>query len=189
VRALDLVLAAIPEPPIERPVLVGIEGMGGAGKSHLAGLIAAARSDVTVVHGDDFYGPEERDWRSWTPEQGYQRYFDHGRLEAEVLRPLHRGEPGRFQRYDWDARELNGMVNVPAEGVVVVEGVYVLRPRLRRYWDLSALVSTPRGERQRRLYARGENDPGWIERWTAAEDHYLSVDPPEAVADLVVRGY
>lgn len=142
-----------------------------------------------MVHGDDFYGPEEQDWRSWTPEQGYERYFDHARLEAQVLQPLWRGEAGRFQRYDWDTRRLDGMVTVPARGVVIVEGVYLLRPRLRRYWDLSVVVSTPREERQRRMYARGENDAGWIQRWTAAEDHYLSVEPPETVANIVVRGY
>lgn len=186
---LELVLAAIPAPPAGRPTLVAIEGMGGAGKSHLAALLASAREDVTVVHADDFYGPEERDWRSWTAEQGYQRYFDHRRLEAEVLQPLWRGDPGQFQRYDWNARALDGMVTVLAEGVVVVEGVYVLRPRLRRYWHLSVLVSTPRKERQRRLTGRGENDPGWVERWTAVEDHYLRVEPPDVVADLIVPGY
>lgn len=187
--AVELVLAAIPSPTAGRPTLIAIEGMGGAGKSQLAALVASARDDVTVVHGDDFYGPEERDWRSWTPQQGYERYFDHRRIEGEVLKPLRRGDPARFRRYDWKTRALDGMVTVPAAGVVVVEGVYVLRPRLRQYWDLSVLVSTPRQERQRRLIARGGNDASWVERWTAAEDHYLSVEPPEEVADLVVPGH
>lgn len=108
---LELVLAAIPAPPTGRPTLVAIEGMGGAGKSHLAALLASARDDVTVVHGDDFYGPEERDWRSWTADQGCERSFDDNRrLEAEVLQPLWRGDPGQFQGYDWDAHALDGMV-------------------------------------------------------------------------------
>jgi hypothetical protein len=38
------------------------------------------------------------------------------------------------------------------------------------------------------LYARGENDTGWIARWAAAEDYYERVEQPAQAADLVVSG-
>ncbi len=117
---------------------------------------------MIVVHGDDFYGPEQRDWQSWTPQQGYERYLDHTRLEHQLLGPLQAGRSARFQRYDWSGNTLGDWVAVAPAGLVIVEGVYVLRPRLRRYWDLAIYVDTPRELRQRRLYARGENDAGWI---------------------------
>ena len=151
--------------------------------------MAARRSGVTLVHGDDFYGPEERDWRSWTPRQGYERYFNPQRVEHQLLRPLRAGQPGRFQRYDWDTNTLDGFVTVEPRGIVLAEGVYLLRRELRSYWDLSIYVDTPRELRQARLRARGENDQGWIARWTAAEDYYEQVEAPAQVADLVVSGH
>lgn len=158
--ALDDLLATA----ANRAVLVCVEGPGGAGKSTVAGAIAQDRPDVTVVHGDDFYGPETRDWQSWTPQQGYERYFNHARLENQLLRPQ-AGRNACFQRYDWSRNTLADWVDVTPAGLVVVEGVYLLRSRLRHYWDLAIYVDAPRELRQRRLYARGENDAGWIDRW------------------------
>ena len=185
---LDLLDSLTDRHEANAPMLVCIDGMGGAGKSELARRLCKERQDLSVVSGDEFYGPEERDWAQWTPEQGYARYFDHVRLEHEVLRPLRSGRPARYQRYDWSTRRLDGWVTIDPAGIVLVEGVYVLRRRLRQYWDASIYVDTPRHERRRRLYARGENDDGWIDRWMAAEDYYLEVDDPRSAATLVVRG-
>ena len=84
--AVAAVISAIPSPSGDRPSLLCIEGLGGAGKSTLAEAVALERRDITVVYGDDFYGPEARDWQSWTPQQGYERYFEHERLEDQPSR-------------------------------------------------------------------------------------------------------
>jgi uridine kinase len=144
---------------------------------------------VTVVHGDDFYGPQAGDWTTWTPQQGYERYFDHDRLEDQLLRPLRSGSRASFQRYDWSANALAHWVEVAPDGLVVVEGVYLLRPGLRRYWDLAIYVDAARDLRQRRMHARGQNDAGWINRWAAAEDYYETVVRPWVFADVIVPGY
>jgi uridine kinase len=183
------VLARLLVPPALGTRLVCIEGFGGAGKTTLARALTACSDNITLVHGDDFYGPEERDWRSWTPRQGYERYFDHQRVESELLRPIKAGRPATFQRYDWKTRTLDGWITVEPRGIVLVEGVYLLRHELRWYWDFSIYVDAPREVRQARLHARGENDEGWIERWAAAEDYYERVEQPAQAADLVVSGY
>jgi len=182
-------LAALPTPVAGEAVLACIDGLSASGKSTLAEAVAqaAAPLQVTVVHGDDFYGPEQRDWRSWTPEEGYLHYFDHRRLEREVLQPLRRAETAYYRRYDWAANRLDGMVQVRPVGVVLVEGVYLLREYLRTYWDFAVYVQTPRELRLHRAYSRGENDSGWIERCTAAEDHYEAVERPVEAADLVIE--
>jgi uridine kinase len=186
--ALQAVLARLTLRQSAALTLVGIDGLGAAGKSTLADALLMERPDATVVHGDDFYGPEERDWRSWTAHEGSERYFDHRRLESQLLRPLRAGRVASFQRYDWPSNSLDGWVQVNPAGLVIVEGVYLLRDRLRAYWDLTVFVDAPRELRQRRLHARGENDPGWIERWSAAEDYYERTARPADAADLVVQG-
>jgi hypothetical protein len=67
-----------------------------------------------------------------------------------------------------------------------VEGVYLLRSYLRRYWDF-AIVETPRNLQLARLTARGEND-GWIARWAAAEDCYETVERPDEAVHLIING-
>jgi uridine kinase len=183
------VIGALPPRVGDRSALVCIDGLGGAGKSTLAEAVASERPDVTVVHGDDFYGPQAGDWTTWTPQQGYERYFDHDRLEDQILRPLRSGSRASFQRYDWSANALADWVEVDPDGLVVVEGVYLLRPRLRRYWDLAIYVDAARDLRQRRMHARGQNDAGWIDRWAAAEDYYETVVRPRVFADVIVPGY
>jgi len=187
------VLARLPGPAestSERCFLVCIEGLGGSGKSMLAAAIQRRYpGQMQVISGDDFYGPEERDWRSWSPREGYLRYFDHKRLERELLRPLRAGAVAGFRRYDWPTNTLAEWVEVRPSGLIVVEGVYLLRRRLRRYWDFSVYVEAPRDVRLARMYARGENDPGWISRWAAAEDYYERIERPSAHADLVVNGF
>jgi uridine kinase len=189
-EAVARVVERLTPPPNARLTLVAIDGMGASGKSTLAAALARALPGrLAVVHGDDFYGPEGRDWRSWSPQQGYEGYFDHIRLEEQVLQPLIRGEPARFQRYDWSTNELAEWVEVAPNGLVLVEGVYLLRARLRQFWDLSIYVHTPRRTRLSRAYERGENDSGWIEKWSAAEDYYEAAEAPAQSADLIVHGY
>jgi uridine kinase len=188
--AVEVVVERLARLPGRSPTLVCLEGLGGAGKSTLsAAVVAASLGDIVVVHGDDFYGPEQADWRSWSPEEGYERYFDHERLEHQLLRTLKSATPARFQTYNWTTNALDGWTTVAPQGIVLVEGVYLLRSRLRDYWDFAIYVDTPRDLRQDRLFARGENDDGWISSWAAAEDYYERLECPAAAADLVVKGF
>jgi uridine kinase len=173
----------------KRPLLVCVDGFGGSGKSTLTGTIRHAPEVSAVVEGDDFYGPEDPDWAGFSPQEGYERFFDHERLAREVLRPLRRAEHTRYQRYDWQNNVLGDWVELPAEGVVVVEGVYMLRPPLREFWDLSIFVDTPWPVRLDRQVSRGENTEDDIRLWTDAEKYYERTFEPAASADLVLPGH
>ena len=71
---------------------------------------------------------------------------------------------------------------------MLVEGCYVARPALRGYLDLIVAVDAPRELCIARQLERGENEPGQIERWRAAEEWYLERQDPRRVADLVIDG-
>jgi uridine kinase len=169
---------------------VGIDGPSGAGKSTLVAELARVRDDVANIEGDDFYRPLAESTRAaLTPLEAVDLLFDWERLRDEALAPLLRGEDARCRRYDWVADRLGEEIaTVAATGVVLVEGTYVARPALRGYLDLIVLVDAPRDICMARQLARGDDDPGQIARWRAAEDWYLERQDPRRVADLVCDG-
>jgi len=176
--------------------LVAIDGTGGSGKSTLAAALARHLSRAgrtAIVHGDDFYRPMAAPERLLlSPREGYDQYFDWQRLRDQVLAPLAAGQPARYQRYDWPAGQLAAgePQHLSPSGTVLVEGVYTARPELAHFYDLTILVDTPRDVCLRRLRQRGhDHGPGnWIERWRAAEDHYLATTSPASRLDMTVTG-
>lgn len=173
-----------------RPVLVGVDGQGGAGKSTFARSVVGSLGGAVVVEGDDFYRDMDDDARaSLDPAAGVEQYFDWQRLRREVLEPVRRGEGTlRYQRYDWADAAMGAWVELPMPEVVVVEGVYALRPQLLDLVDVAVWVEASEETRLRRQAERGENADEWIARWVAAEDHYVATCDPRSRADLHVDG-
>jgi len=169
-------------------MLVAIDGLGGAGKSTLAAQLLVSLQDAAIVEVDDFYRPMAASERAELgPRDGYDRYFDWRRLRDDVLGPLIRGSRARYRRYDWAANKLAEWREVEPGGVVLVEGVYSIRPQLRPYYGVTVYVDTPRQDRLARMLARG-GDLSWLEHWMAAEDWYLEHERPGEHVDLVVYG-
>ena len=168
-------IAAAPSPQGMSTRIIAIDGCGGAGKSTLAGLIAP-RLGAQIVHTDDFasWGSTE-DWKD--------------RLMEQVLRPLGRNMPGRFQRYDWGTRALAEWHDVPVQSFVVLEGVSSMRAVFRPFLSFSIFVDAPPMLRLQRGLARDGTDalPQW-RFWQAEEVAYLARETPQAFADLVLDG-
>jgi len=165
------------EPPRRRTRIVAIDGCGGSGKSTLANKLAARVGDVAVVRTDDFYGLEAEAW-------------DWRRLRDQVLDPLSADRPARYQRYDWEARRLAEWRDVPAGGVVIVEGVSAMRLELGAYWDLAIWVECSSERRLARGLARdgASRRAQWVEVWMPAEDAYVRTHEPRRRADVVLDG-
>lgn len=175
--------------------LVGIDGLGGSGKSHLAASLAAATAElggasVAVVPGDDFYVPAKDRLPGASAEQPIGAAIDWRRLRAEVLEPLRAGREARYRRYDWDRDALADWRTIHAGAMVVIEGVYTLRPELRALYDLRIWVECPRNLRLARGLARdGEAARAcWEHDWMPAEDCYVAECRPAAGVDVVVSG-
>jgi len=191
--AAHLVIRAAARWRAARPavLVVAIDGHGGAGKSTIATAVAAA-TGAALVHTDDFFrapggAPEVR---SGVPGgvRTLESYYDWRRLRAAALGPLRAGRPARFRRFDWERGSgLDGVVTVPASGMIVVEGVFSAAPQLADLVDRSVLVDTPERERLRRLRARVAPDE-WDDEWLLAEKAYFGQVRTPSWFDLIVPG-
>lgn len=172
---LDELLAAAGDPG--RPVVVAIDGRGGAGKSLLAARLQAMIPDSAVVHTDDV---------AW-----HHSFFDWDDLLAEhVLEPVRAGRPVSYRPRAWDERGREGAVEVPAgTRVLLVEGTGVLRPSLAHLVDASLYVQGDLDEQDRRLAERdGDDDEtrAFIDEWLSVEVPLLAQWQPWRRADVVV---
>lgn len=163
--------------------VVAVDGPAGSGKTTLAAGLARRCLDAGVrahvVHLDDLYA-------GWTGLEGDLW----PRLAAQVLEPLRRGRPGRYQRYDWDAGRFAGWVDVPVPDVLVLEGCG--SGRREGAPDLSLLVWVEADDATR--LARGlERDghaarPQW-ERWMRDEAAHYAREGTRGRADARVDAW
>ena len=106
------------------PLLIAVEGLGGAGKSTLAAQLSAVLTGSSIVEVDDFYRPMTAEERAGMgPREGYERYFDWTRLLKEAIEPLRQRRRARFRRYDWEMGRLRGWREVAPGDVVIVEDI------------------------------------------------------------------
>ena len=154
--------------------VVAIDGPGGSGKSTLAARLASLL-DAPVVHMDDIYPG----WNGLAAAAPLLREW--------VLEPLARGQPVRFQRYDWSLDSYRNWVEVPAAEVLFVEGCGSGSRIVARFLTMLLWVEAPREVR----FARGiERDgaayrPLW-QRWARQEDVLFAEERTRERADYVI---
>ncbi|MCA2220331.1 uridine kinase family protein [Nonomuraea aurantiaca] len=154
--------------------LVAVDGPAGSGKTTYAGELAAELG-CQVVHSDDFPVP-------W--DEGPGGWFD--ALDTQVLRPLQRGLPGAFRRYDWVRGEYTDLITVPAAPVLIIEGVGTARRSAAHLLAFTIWVEAPEEVRLRRVIERDgpELEPRW-RVWFATEQEWFDADDTRGRADLV----
>jgi hypothetical protein len=150
--------------------IIAVDGPSGAGKSCYAASLG--RPIVPTDHFATWDDPV-----AWWP-----------RLVDGVIRPLLRGEPGRYRRMDWSSGVpvLGAEVVVEPTEVLVVEGVSAGR-RAATPW-LSQLVWVEADDALERAVARdGEGSRAELVRWKEFERGWFQVDGTRARADLIVQ--
>ena len=161
-----------------RPLLVAIDGRGGAGKSTLAEGLAARLDDAVVVPVDDFGDAELFPW------------WDRARFRRDVLDPILAARPARYRPNDWEHGGLGAWRDVGLPRVLILEGVASLHPDLDVAWDLAVWVECPREVRLARGIARdGEGARSqWEDVWMPAEERYIAEHRPDLRADVTIAG-
>lgn len=182
--------------------VIGIDGMGGAGKTTISEEISeelhAQEIPVIILHIDDFIHPRCVRYRDDVPE--WKCYYDLQWRYAPLLELLsafrHDGAfSGTVQLYNkeadcYDAQE----ISIPENTVIIVEGVFLQRPELNGVFDAVIYLDVPESVRLERVLKRdgyiGDADAiraKYENRYFPAERHYAESCKPADGADFVVE--
>ena len=180
---------------------VAIDGVDGAGKTHLADELAApleasGRSTIRASV-DGFHNPTALRYRRGrdSPEGFFRDSYDYDKLKAVLLDPLSPGGSGRYRVAVFDHRS-DEPVQLPERIAAVgqtllLDGISLHRPEFRDYWDCSIFlqvafsVSIPRGAQ------RGEGSPDVMspanQRYVRGQELYLASCDPMSCATVVIN--
>lgn len=166
-----------------RPLVIGIDGRSGSGKTVLSKVLAenlATDHEVTVLRLEDLYP-------GWDGLEAGMKLFS-----EDVLPKLANGETATYPTWDWEAGEEPGgapgaeVTTEPTE-VIICEGVGVGARQNREFIDVLIWLRVPDEVR----YDRAMNRDGATYRtqwdnWAAQERRMLDQDQIYDAADLVL---
>ena len=181
-----------------KPLIIGIAGGSGSGKSTVARKVAAALSSCSVafIDMDAYYIDyshlpiEERRRINWD----HPNAFD-WELLLDQLGRLASGQPIDKPEYDFVAHVRRvERVSVPAADVVVVDGILLLAdPRLRALCDVKVFVDADADIRlirrlRRDIVERGRPLEEILDQYmtTVRPMHLEFVEPSKRYADVIV---
>ena len=186
------------------PIRVAIDGLSGAGKStladELASIVESRGRSVIRASIDDFHRPRaDRYQMGRLSPEGYYRFaFDYPAFRASLLLPLGPGGDRRYRLAIFDQRH-DTPVETPEceaspDAILLVDGVFLLRPELDDLWDFRIFVDADVNVAIERAIRRDMTVATSLERvretyrrrYVPGERIYLETVRPMAKADLIL---
>lgn len=180
-----------------RPLVIGIAGGTGSGKTTLTRELFARFSDsVTVLYHDNYYKRNDHLTYAERAQLNYDapEAFDTD-LMIEHLQQLINGETIESPVYDFSAHNRSDeTVRVEPQSVIIVEGILIFCfPQLCSLFDIKLFVDTDADVRilrrvKRDVIERGRSIESVESQYLATVKpmHELYVEPSKRKADLII---
>ena len=190
----------------ENPVLVGIDGVDGAGKTMLADELVPCLNDLgrhaVRASIDGFHNSREKRIAKggFSPEGYFYDSFDYKSLVDNFIRPIKETRSGlalRAATFDFRTdREVDDkVIEISPSSIVLFDGVFLFRAELVDFWDYKIFLeidfetSLDRGLARDSRYMGGEaaTRNRYLRRYIPGQKLYFDVARPTEIADVIVR--
>jgi len=178
--------------------LIGIDGLGGSGKSTLALKLQKELKNVMCFHLDDFIHPRSirydekiAEWEAYYYKQWRYMY-----LINTILLPLKNGLSidDYIDFYDKETDQyIRKHIKIPAGSIVIIEGVFLQRSELRKFFDYVIYIDVDKETRRKRVLERDsyigslqDINEKYEQRYFPAEEIYVKEYDPAHLADEVI---
>ena len=186
------------QPSKTRPLIIGICGGTGSGKTTITDRLIQALSEsrVLVLQQDHYY----KDLPHLPLAERAKQNFDHPDsmdtpLFVEHVRQLRRGEPVERPVYDFiEYRRMAETVRLEARSAIIIEGILIFdNSTLRELMDIKIFVDTDADLRfirrlLRDIRERGRTMESVVEQYytTVRPMHLEFVEPSKRYADVII---
>ncbi|HEV8052958.1 MAG TPA: uridine kinase, partial [Parachlamydiaceae bacterium] len=181
------------------PLIIGISGGTGSGKTTLAKKIKTSLvPNVVLIEQDCYY----KDLSHLPQDERAKTNFDHpGSIDFECLRQdiqtLKKGFPIQKPIYSFSTHtRTHGTTEIASADIIIVEGILIFsEERMRDLFDLKIYVQTDDDVRilrriQRDIHERGRDFESVYEQYisTVKPMHNQFVEPSKQYADVIIPG-
>ena len=149
-QIIDQLTQIILQKACPHPLRVAIDGVDASGKTTftdaLAESLKATPRQIIRASVDDFHLPRAIRHRrgSLSPKGFYQDSFDYPALIKNLLKPLGPAGTRRYQTkvFDLDSDcAASSEIRLAHDGaILLMDGIFLLRPKLVPYWDLTVYL-------------------------------------------------
>lgn len=186
------------------PVRVAIDGVDAAGKTTLADELAKALAiyprQVIRVSLDGFHQPKtiRRHRGALSPEGFYRDSYQYPTLIKDLLLPLGPNGSWRYRTAVFDIIQDQHIADpvkaAQPDTILLMDGIFLLRPELLLYWDLSIFLQADFSETVPRGIARDKNRFGsseaatirYKQRYVPGQEIYFKEACPLDKADILI---
>lgn len=184
---------------MKSPMLIGIAGGTGSGKSTFAErLLALFPKDITIISYDNYYKPQDH----LSFEERIKTNYDcPDALDTDLLvkhlRAIQNGESVDIPNYDFKIHTRKPeMTRLSPTPIIIVDGILTFHDeRLREMFDIKIFTDADADERilrrlRRDVRDRGRDIDGVISQYlsTVKPMHGIYVEPTKKYADIIING-
>jgi uridine kinase len=161
-------------------LLIGIDGVGGAGKTTLSEFLKENLANGSIVQLDDFYSPE-------------LNRADRNRVLKQVFLPLENNTDAKYQIFDWRSNTLTDWYTIKPGGIVIIEGVSALHSDFVEKYDFRIWINCSpeagfkRGIERDKVRDGVDNTDKWLNLWMPQEKEYVKSQNPQLRADYTLN--
>jgi uridine kinase len=186
------------------PLLVGIDGIDAAGKTHLGDQLFTClqQAGYPVIRStvDNFHNPREVRYQrgKLSPEGYYYDSFNYGMFKQCLLEPLSPNGNRQYRTAQFDhrgnAEDPSPLLTAGEDVILICDGIFLFRAELLPYWDVKIFVDIIFETCLQRALSRDLNLLGdretiirnYQQRYIPGQKLYFALEHPHEKADIII---